>query len=82
MQTWEFTITLADTGLTDDQVDALYGMASDASCGSCAGVWSIDFDRDAESLETAIRSAIADTRKAGLTPKRIELETESLAAKV
>ena len=41
---------------------------------------SIDFHREGESLEAAIRSAIADVQKAGCTVTQVTLEADSLAA--
>ncbi len=52
----------------------------DGSPGSSQGVVSIDFHREAESLEAAIRSAIADVQKAGCAVAQVTLEADVLAS--
>jgi hypothetical protein len=37
----------------------------------------VTFDRDADCLESAIRSAVADVQKAGCTVRRVEIESDS-----
>jgi hypothetical protein len=39
----------------------------------------VHFDREADSLEEAIRSALAQVRAAGFTVSKIELDAESAA---
>jgi hypothetical protein len=82
MRTYEFMVTLArGTEHTDELVDALYEAGcDDGSVWSSAGVVQIGFSRQADSLESAIRSAIADVQKAGCTVARLEMEPEALAA--
>ena len=43
------------------------------------GVFSIDFHREADSLEEAIRSAIANIKTAGYDVARVEIEAEAMA---
>jgi predicted nucleic acid-binding protein len=57
----------------------LYTIDEDPA-SACEGVVSIDFHREGESLEAAIRSAIADVQKAGCTVAQVTLEADSLAA--
>ena len=82
MALYEFTMILSKgTELTDDLAEALFEAGcDDGSPGSCEGVVSIDFHREAESLEAAIRSAIADVQKIGCTVAQVTLEADSLAA--
>ena len=82
MALYEFTMILSKgTELTDDLAEALFEAGcDDGSPGSCEGVVSIDFHREAESLEAAIRSAIADVQKTGCTVAQVTLEADSLAA--
>jgi hypothetical protein len=40
-------------------------------------VVSIDFHREADCLESAIRSAVADVQKAGCVVKRVQIEQDS-----
>jgi len=71
---YEFRLVLANRSeVSVDDANALYQAGcDDATFGSCDGVAFGDFDRDAPSLEQAIRSAIADVRRAGLGVSRIE----------
>ena len=78
---YEFTVVLSKgTELNEDLAEALFAAGcDDGSPGSCEGVVSIDFHRAAESLEAAIRSAIADVQRAGCTVSRVQIEAESFA---
>ena len=71
----EFTVILAGISqITEEAANALYvAGCDDGSPGSCDGLVSVDFHRDAPSLEEAIRSAIADIRNAGFQVDRIEI---------
>lgn len=75
MKEYEFTVILAGAPeLTEDLADRLFAAGcDDGSPGSCEQVVSIDFHRDAQSLEEAIRSAIADVRAAGCTVAKVEI---------
>ncbi len=66
MHTYTFTVILGDqTEMTDDLAEALAAAGcDDALAGSSCGVAEVIFDREAESLEQAVRSAIADVQKA------------------
>jgi hypothetical protein len=79
---YEFTLVLSGaTELTDELADALFAAGcDDGSPGSCEGVVSIDFHREGDCLESAIRTAIADVQRAGCTVARLEMEPEALAA--
>jgi hypothetical protein len=81
----EFTVILADiTEISDEAANALYEAGcDDGSPGSCDGVVSVDFHRDAPTLESAIQSAVADIRKAGFQVQRIEIypDAPAIAAK-
>jgi len=82
MRTYEFVVTLAEgTEHSDELVEALYEAGcDDGSVWSSAAVVQIGFTRRAESLEEAIRSAVADLQKAGCTVVRVQIEPEALAA--
>jgi hypothetical protein len=47
--------------------------------GTCNQAASILFARQADSLESAIRSAIADVQKAGCAAAEVRLEAEAFA---
>ncbi|WP_420619985.1 hypothetical protein [Candidatus Poriferisocius sp.] len=62
MQRFTFTLVVEDRDLkTDEVVDALFEAGcDDALVGSSEGVQFLDFDREAGSVEEAVRSAVAD----------------------
>lgn len=80
MKEHRFTVILADVPeMTEDASNALYEAGcDDGSPGSCDGVSRVDFDREAASLEEAIRTAVADVRNAGFEPERIEIDRDDL----
>lgn len=90
MTTWEFRIWFSDS--TDikpsDPTEELIEWSNrlyeagcdDSSPGTFEGRAHTDFHRDAETLNAAIRTAVADVHKAGLTIDRIEIPTEAVAA--
>ncbi len=78
---YEFEIVLAglDT-MTVELGDALVEAGcDDSTTGSCNGEAFVAFDREAASLEVAIRSALADIRKAGVEAAEVRLAPNSLA---
>lgn len=79
---YDFTVVLKDSPeLTEELADKLFAAGcDDGSPGLCAGITSIDFHRDASSLEEAIRSAVANVSAAGCVVARVEIDAESLAA--
>jgi hypothetical protein len=81
MKTYEFVATLSQgTEYSDDLVEALYEAGcDDGSVWSSEGVVQIGFSRQAESLEEAIRSAVADVQKAGSTVIQVTIEEPALA---
>jgi hypothetical protein len=50
----------------------------DASIGGHPDGVEVDFDREAESLDAAIKSAVAAIEEAGFRVLRVELERESI----
>jgi hypothetical protein len=81
MKTYEFTLVLAGLDvMTEDIANALYEAGcSDGSPFSGEGVAAVGFDREASSLEEAIKSAVANVEKAGLSVARVEIGSEELA---
>lgn len=81
MTKYEFTLILSGTlELTEEIADTLFEAGcDDATPGTCKGVFSIDFHREANSLEEAIRSAIANVKSAGYEVERVEIEAEAMA---
>ena len=66
MKTYEFSVVLTVPELTNDDCDALYEAGcDDGTIVTRDGVTRVAFDREAESLEAATRSAAAQVRAAG-----------------
>jgi hypothetical protein len=80
MQTYTFTVILADqTEMTEELAEALAAAGcDDGLAGSSGGIASVIFDREAESLEEAVRSAIADVEKAGCRAAWVKIEPQNL----
>lgn len=83
MKTYEFDVVLTDVEeVTDEQADALFAAGcDDGTPASCDGTAWIHFDREASSLEEAIRLAIVQVRAAGFAVAKIELDAGSVALK-
>lgn len=77
MREHEFMIVLSSEP-NDDQADNLYAFFSDGTITTIAGISQIHFHREADSLETAIRSAIGDVRSAGFDVLRVEMQPEMI----
>jgi hypothetical protein len=80
MTKYEFTLILkGPIELTDEIADELFESGcDDGTPGICNGVFSIDFNRDADTLEEAIRSAVACVKSAGHEVERAEIESEAM----
>ena len=80
MTKYEFTLVLkGPLELTEGVADELFEAGcDDGTPGTCNGVFSIDFHREANSLEAAIRSAIGNVRSAGYEVERVEIEAEAV----
>ncbi len=81
MTTYRFTLILADLReISDDLAEALFEAGcDDGSPWSSQGIAAVGFDREAESFEHAVRSAIADVQKAGCHVAWVKIEPEDLA---
>lgn len=80
MVRYEFTLVLKDDlELTEEIADKLYAAGcDDGTPGTCNGIFSIDFHREADTLEAAIRSAIANVKSAGYEVDRVEIEADTM----
>lgn len=80
MTKYSFTLILKGRlELTEEIADELFEAGcNDGTPGTCDGVFSIDFRREADSLEEAIRSAIANVKSAGYRVERVEIEAETM----
>ncbi len=76
MTKYEFTLILkGGVELTEEIADELFEAGcDDGSLGVCNGVFSIDFHREAHSLEEAIQSTIAKVKSADYQVERVEIE--------
>jgi len=79
MTCYRFVVILRGLDVIDDDLaNALYEAGcDDGSPFSSDGVAAVGFDREADSLESAIRSAVADVQKTGCTVQKVEIESDS-----
>jgi hypothetical protein len=73
MKEHEFTLVLA-ADPTVDEADKMYGTFNDGTISTISGVPMIQFHREANLLEEAIRSAISDVRACGFDVERVEMQ--------
>jgi len=79
MTTFDFKLVLDKSDVTEAEADSLYARCKDGTLVTDAGVTFMDFDREANTLDEAIRSAIADINAAGFRVARIIIEAESMS---
>lgn len=79
MKCYDFIVILRELDVIDDDLaDKLFEAGcDDGSPFSSCGIAGIGFSREAESLEAAIRSAVADVQGAGCTVERVQIESDS-----
>lgn len=77
--TYEFSVILSgESELNEELANRLFEAGcDDSSPGSCNCVVSVDFHREANSLEEAIRSAIANVQAAGCTVAKVEIAPDA-----
>ncbi|NIO42549.1 MAG: hypothetical protein GTO41_21835 [Burkholderiales bacterium] len=80
MNKYEFSLILTGAPeLTEDIADKLFKAGcDDGTPGTCNGVFSIDFHREANSLEEAINSAIKNVREAGYDVERVQIDAGAM----
>jgi hypothetical protein len=78
MPRFDFKLMLGQVEIDETQADALYARCKDGTLITAGSTTYIDFDRQASSLDEAIRSAIADINAAGFHVARVEMEADSL----
>ncbi len=80
MKTYWFHVYLAGVDeMTDDIAEALFEAGcEDGLPSSSEGVAEVYFAREADSLETAIFSALAEIERAGFDFSKVEIDPESL----
>jgi hypothetical protein len=84
MPTFDFQLVLGGVNvMSEDVANALYEAGcDDGTPFSSNGVASVGFSREANSLEEAVRSAIADINKAGFVVTRAVSADESVFIKI
>ncbi len=80
MNKYHFTLVVSETTeLTESLADALYSAGcDDATPGTCEGILTLDFHREAASLEDAISTAITNVRRSGLEVARVEIDAAAV----
>jgi hypothetical protein len=80
MSKYEFTLILKGSHeLTEEMADKLFEAGcDDGTPGTCDAEFSIDFHRNAKTLEEAINSAIANVKSAGYDVERVEIEAGAM----
>ena len=78
---WRFTLHLRGVDvMTEELANRIYEAGcDDSSPSSSNGRVEICFDRESGTLQEAIRSAVTDVGKAGLTIDRVEIDSEEMA---
>ncbi len=80
MNKYEFSVILKGSPeLTEEIADQLFEAGcDDGTPGTCNGVFSIDFHREADSLESAINSAIKNIAAAGYAVEHVQIEAATM----
>ena len=79
MKTFAFTVSIAQRIDDLDAIDHFYGKTGDASISGSGAAARIHFDREADSLEKALRSAVKEIQQEGWTIGEITLEQECVS---
>lgn len=79
VKTYAFDVILKDISeVTDEHADELFAAGcDDGTPAVCNGVAWVHFDREAATLEDAIRSAVAQIRAAGFQVAKVELDADA-----
>lgn len=79
MPTFDFKLILVRGEIEEAEADAMYARCKDGTLITAGGKTYMDYDRRADSLEEAVRSAIADLNAAGFRVARVEIDADSFA---
>jgi hypothetical protein len=84
MRKYDFQVILAGVEeITEEISNALYEAGcDDGTPFSTRGVAAVGFTREANSLEEAVRSAIADIKNAGFTVARVESPDQPVFSRI
>ena len=80
MKKYEFSLILKGSPeLTEEIADRLFEAGcDDGTPGTCNGVFSIDFHREADTLKAAINSAINNVEAAGYDVEHVHIEASAM----
>lgn len=79
---FSFTVLTREPA-NDATVERVYSVLDDATCGSeNCGCLAVGFDRQADSLEEALRGALQQLRGLGLAVDTVTIDSDSVAALV
>ena len=78
MTTFEFTLRINQRLAEEPEMERVYARCDDSSLLVEGDVTLLIFHRNAESLQAAIRSAIADVNAAGYHVSHVEMEPDSV----
>ena len=80
MTEYEFTLILQGTDASSPDAEVLYAICNDGTLSRIGGVTRFTVGREAPSLNAAVRSAIADVRRAGFEVERVETSPQAWEA--
>ncbi len=78
MTTFDFTLQLQDRISDEAGMDGIYSQCTDATIVTDGDLTLVHFDRDGDTLDQAIRTAIADINAAGFRVARVEMDVDGL----
>jgi len=80
MHKYEFSLVIkGPIELTEEIADKLFESGcDDGTPGLSDGVFTVDFHREAESLEAAINSAVQNIRDAGQEVEQVQIEASAI----
>lgn len=77
---YAFTFVLADRVDDEAAIDDLYGRTGDVTVVDSDGRTELQFDREASSIDEALRTAWVDVQSTGWCVKEITIEPDSIAS--
>lgn len=81
MRTYAFSVILNASEATEQMANALFEAGCDDCVpGECHGVVIVHFDRESDSMESAVTSAVRQIITAGYQVKRVEMDAEEVAS--
>ena len=78
MTAFEFTLRVDQRLAEESEMDAIYARCADCSVLVEGGTTRLRFQREASSLQDAIRSAITDVNAAGFHVSHVEMEPDAV----